>query len=85
MKLYLTRAKLDPYTFTLTDPDGDLARRQADTRWLDAITHRSGKWGRDSNELAAAVPPHARHQSNPARGREDCGKWMQESTRKGRR
>ena len=81
VQLYLTRAKLYSYTYTLPDPDGDLARRKANARWLDVITHRSDHWGRDSNEPAAGVPPHPRHQSNPAGGREDFGKRMQESIR----
>ena len=81
LKLYLTRAKLYSYTYTLPDPDGNLARRQANARWLDVITHRSGHWGRDSNEPAKGVPPHPRHQSNPAGGQKDFGKQMQESIR----
>ena len=38
LKLYHTRAKLYSYTFTLPDPDGELARNKANARWLDVIS-----------------------------------------------
>ncbi len=81
LKLYLTRAKLYSYTFTLPDPDGELARKKANARWLDVIKHRSDQWGVHSTEPATGVSPFPRHQSNPATGREDFGERMQKSIR----
>ncbi len=60
LKLYLKEAKLYSYTFTRPDPDGNLRRRKENTRWLDAITHRSDQWGRQATEPASGVPPRKR-------------------------
>jgi hypothetical protein len=59
MKFYLKNAKLYSYTFTLPDADGQLERDRVNARWCEHIKHRSGNWGRNSNEPAtgrAALP-----------------------------
>lgn len=58
MKFYLKNAKLYSYTFTLPDPDGQLERDRLNARWCEHIKHRSGNWGRNSNEPAIGLPPY---------------------------
>ena len=57
MKFYLKNAKLYSYTFTLPDADGQLERDRVNARWCEHIKHRSGNWGRNSNEPATGRAP----------------------------
>jgi len=58
-KFYLRKAKIYSYTFfTLPDPDGRIEQDGKNFRWLEHIKHRSGNWGRNSNEPAKGLPPY---------------------------
>ena len=81
LKLYVTRAKVYSWTYTLPDPDGALARQKANRRWLRVIRHQSDQWGLKSTEPATGVPPHPRHQDNPATGQGGFSQEMQKSLR----
>ncbi len=81
LKLYVTRAKVYSWTYTLPDPDGALVRQKANRRWLRVIRHQSDQWGLKSTEPATGVPPHPRHQDNPATGQGGFSQEMQKSLR----
>ena len=55
VKFYMKNAKLYSYTFTLPDADGKLERDKLNACWCGHIKHRSGNWGRNSNESAIGL------------------------------
>ena len=65
LKFYLRNAKLYSYSLMEPDPDGAIKRFWDNARWNEAIMHRSGNWGRKSNEPAIGVPqlPGTQHAS----------------------
>ena len=56
IKIYLKNAKLYSYSLVQPDPDGEIANRWANARWLEAIKHRSDNWDRLSTEPGGGVP-----------------------------
>jgi len=54
-RIYLRNAKLYSYTMVEPDPEGRIAEKRANVRWLEIIKHRSDNWGRSSTESAVGL------------------------------
>jgi hypothetical protein len=56
LKIYVRNAKLYSCSLMEPDPDGEIQGYWANARWNEAILHRSGQWGRRSNDPAGGIP-----------------------------
>ena len=75
-RIYLRNAKLYSFSIPEPDPDGVIARYNANARWCELIKHKSDNWDRLSTEPAIGLPPHCG--PGPEKGQEKPGEVVPE-------